>query len=57
MMEDKIRKGMRVCACVCVYVCIYMYDWALLYSRNWYNIVNQVYFNLKKKEKKLSETY
>ena len=26
-----------------------MCDWVtLLYSRNWYNIVNQLYFNLKK---------
>ena len=29
-----------------------MYDWVtLLYSKNWYNIVNQLYFNLKKKNK------
>ena len=28
-----------------------MYDWVtLLYSRNWYNIVNQLYFKYKKKE-------
>ena len=34
MMEDNIRKGV----CVCVY------DWVtLLYSRNWHNIVTQLY--------------
>ena len=28
--------------------CVYMYYWAtLLYSKNWYNIVNQLYFNKK----------
>ena len=28
-----------------------MCDWVtLLYSRNWYNTVNQLYFNLKKKD-------
>ena len=31
--------------------CIYRYDWVpLLYSRNWHNIVNQLYFNTKKKD-------
>ena len=31
--------------------CINMCDWVtLLYSRNWYNTVNQLYFNLKKKD-------
>ena len=26
-----------------------MYDWVtLLYSRNWHNIVNELYFNFKK---------
>ena len=35
-----------------------MYDWvALLYSRNWHNIVNQLYFNLKKKGKKQKKTH
>ena len=30
--------------CVCVCVCVY--DWiTLLYSKNWHNIVNQLYFN------------
>ena len=30
---------------------MYMYDWVtLLYSRNWHNIVNQLYFNKKKKQ-------
>jgi len=30
-----------------------MFDWVtLLYSRNGHNIVNQIYFNLKKKERK-----
>ena len=29
---------------VCVFVCVC--DWVtLLYSRNWHNIVNQLYFN------------
>ena len=29
-------------------VCINIYDWVtLLYSRNWHNSVNQVYFDLK----------
>ena len=36
----------------CMYMYIYMYDWVtLLYSRNWHNIVNQLYFNLKKRIK------
>ena len=27
---------------------VYMYDWVtLLYSRNWHNIINQLYFNKK----------
>ena len=31
-----------------------MYDWAtLLYSRNWHNIVNQLYFNFKNVQKNL----
>ena len=33
--------------------CIYMYAWVtLLYSRNWHNIVNQSFFNLKNTLKK-----
>ena len=29
-----------------------MYDWVtLLYGRNWHNIVNQIYFNKKYREK------
>ena len=41
--------------CVCVYTHThthtYMYDWVnLLYSRNWQNIVNQLYFNKMKKK-------
>ena len=37
MMEDNIKKE-----------CIYMYDWViLLFSRNWHNIVGQLYFNKK----------
>ena len=32
--------------------CINMYDWVtVLYSRNWHNIVNLLYFNLKKYKK------
>ena len=31
--------------------CMYVYDWVtLLYSRNWHNIVNQLYFNTKIKK-------
>ena len=46
MMEDNMKK--RMCVCVCVCVCIYMYNWVtLLYSRNWYNTVSQLYFNKK----------
>ena len=35
--------------------CVHMYDWVtLLYSRNWHNMANQLYFNtiFNKKEKK-----
>ena len=29
--------------------CIYTYEWVIwLYSRNWHNIVNQLFFNKKK---------
>ena len=46
MMEANIKKG--ICVCVCMYV--YMNDWVtLLYSRNWHNTVNKLYFNLKKR--------
>ena len=32
--------------------CIYMYDWVtMLYSRNWHNTVNLLYFNLKNSKK------
>ena len=34
-----------------IYIYIYIYDWAtLLHSRNWHNIINQLYFikNVKK---------
>ena len=32
---------------------IYMYDWVtLLYSKNWHNTANQLYFNKKEKKKK-----
>ena len=31
--------------------CIYVYNWvSLLYSRDWHIIINQLYFNLKKKK-------
>ena len=44
-MENNIKKE-----------CIYMYEWVtLLYSINWYNIVNQLYF--KKKEKKFKKIF
>ena len=43
-----------VCVCVCVYIYIYIhthtyiYDWVtLLCSRNWNDIVNQLYSNKK----------
>ena len=49
MMEDNMRK--RICfirISVCVFINVY--DWVtLLYSKNWHNIVNQPYFNKKKK--------
>ena len=33
-----------------------MFDWVtLLYSRNGHNIVNQIYFNLKKKKERKKE--
>ena len=42
-MENNIKKE-----------CQYVYNWVtLLYSRDWHNIVNQLYFNLKKKRKKM----
>ena len=45
MMEGSIRRGM--------YIYIRMYDWvSLLYSRNWHNIVTQLYFYNEKKERK-----
>ena len=35
-----------------------MYDWVtLMYSRNWHNTVNQIYFNLKKKNELLNSIY
>ena len=34
---------------------MYMYNWITLYSRNWHNIVSQLYFNfLKKKRNKMN---
>ena len=44
---DDMRKRMRVYVCVCVCV----YNWTtLLYSRKWH-VVNQLYFNYKKRKK------
>ena len=48
--------------CVYIYVCVYVYNWIiLLYSRNEYNIINQLYINKiifckKKKRKKVMVT-
>ena len=34
--------------CTYMCVCVYVYDRVtMLYSRDWYNIVNQLYFNKK----------
>ena len=47
-MEDNIRECIYIYIYTHIY--IYMYDWVtLLYSRNWHNIVNQLYLNLKNK--------
>ena len=47
MMEDSMRKTTY----------IYMYDWVTnMYRRNWHNIVNQLFFN-KKKKLKIKENY
>ena len=44
-MDGKYYKKRNVYIYMCVYVYMY-YDWVtLLYSRNWHNIVNQLYFN------------
>lgn len=46
MMEDDIRKRMQI-----------YYDWVtLLYSRNWYNTINQLYFNLKDLNKEFKKS-
>ena len=38
---------MQIFLCVCVCVCVS--DWVtLLHSRSWHNIVNELFFNLKK---------
>ena len=44
MMEKNI-KSRCVCVCVCVYTLSHF-----LYSRNWHNIVNQLYFNFEKED-------
>ena len=37
--------------------CVYIYNWVtLLYSRNYYNIVNQLYFNKKWEKKRKTKT-
>ena len=44
----------RVCVHICtyIYVCMCIYDWVtLLFSRNWHNIVNQLYSNKNFKNK------
>ena len=44
----------RVCVHICafIYVCMCIYDWVtLLLSRNWHNIVNQLYSNKNFKNK------
>ena len=41
-------KDIEVLRCFLKKECIYVYNWAtLLYNRDWYNIVNQPYFNKK----------
>ena len=38
--------------------CIYMYNWVtLLHSRNWHNIVSQLYFSTKFKKNHFEETF
>ena len=44
--ERKYKKG-NVCINICVCIYIYMGHCAIQYSRYWYNIVNQRYFNKK----------
>ena len=42
-----------MCVCVCVCVCVCNVYWVLLvYSRNWHNIVYQLYCNFFKAKKK-----
>ena len=37
----------------CVYIYVYVCDWvAMLYSRNWHNITNQLYSNKNKRKNK-----
>ena len=48
--KKKKKKNVCVCVYICVCMCIYMcmYDWVtLIYSRNWHNTVNQLYFDIK----------
>ena len=41
-----------MCVCVCVCVCVCMSHF--VYSRNWHNIVNQLYFNKINKYKQIA---
>ena len=42
MLGDSMRKRIYMCVCVCLCV----YGWVtMLYSRNWHNTVNQLYFD------------
>jgi len=59
MWQIIMEQNMKKCVCVymCVCVCVYVYNWIiLLYSRNEYNIINQLYINkiifCKKKKKR-----
>ena len=55
------KKNMCVCVCVCVYIYIckfifiYIYI-TVLYSRNWYNVVNQLYSNKNFSKRNLSQS-
>ena len=49
MMEDSMRKRIYIYILLCIWLYIYIYIWlghyaTMLYSRNWCNTVNQLYF-------------
>ena len=44
------QNNVSVCVYIYIYIYIYIYDWvAMLFSKNWHNTVNQIYFNKNKK--------